>query len=84
VLWSLQVAIRAVVAAPDVEEGLVAVVMLGDDADTNGAIAGGLLGDRDGLNAIPSRWTQQLRVADALIDFADTALAHARREDRGP
>lgn len=30
VLWSLGVAIRALLTAPDVEEGLVAVVMLGD------------------------------------------------------
>lgn len=81
VLWSLQVAIRAVTTALDVEEGLVAVVMLGDDADTNGAIAGGLLGARDGLGSIPSRWTSQLRLADEFVDFADTATADMLAQD---
>jgi ADP-ribosylglycohydrolase len=80
VLWSLKVAIRTVTTAPDVEEGLVAVVMLGDDADTNGAIAGGLLGARDGLDGIPSRWTDRLRLADDLINFADAALARGGRD----
>lgn len=74
VLWSLKVAVRALVSAPDVEQGLVAVVMLGDDADTNGAIAGGLLGARHGVDAIPARWRGVLRCAEELSGFADAAL----------
>lgn len=79
VLWALQVAVRAVTTAANVEEGVVAVVMLGDDADTNGAIAGGLLGARDGLGAIPARWTTRLRLGPELTDFADAALEDPRR-----
>lgn len=42
--------------AADFEEGLVATVMAGGDTDTNGCIAGALLGAAYGLEAIPSRW----------------------------
>ena len=41
------------------------------DADTNAAIAGALLGARDGLAALPRRWVE--RVHDAVP--ADEALA---------
>ncbi len=34
----------------------VGIVNLGGDADTNGACAGGLLGVRDGADAVPARW----------------------------
>ena len=39
-----------------VEEALVETVGKGGDTDTNGAIAGALLGAADGLGAIPRRW----------------------------
>jgi ADP-ribosylglycohydrolase len=42
--------------APSFEEGLVDVVNRGGDADTNGAIAGALLGALHGEDAIPERW----------------------------
>lgn len=40
----------------DVEAALMATVGKGGDTDTNGAIAGALLGAADGLRAIPNRW----------------------------
>ena len=40
---------------------LVDIARLGNDADTNAAIAGGLLGARDGADAIPARWTRLLQ-----------------------
>jgi hypothetical protein len=42
--------------APSFEAGLIDVVNRGGDADTNGAIAGALLGARFGVMGIPSRW----------------------------
>lgn len=78
VLWALRLAVRVVVAAPDVESGLVPVVMLGDDADTNGAIAGGLLGARFGRSAIPRRWLDQLALGPDLDRFATAAVAHGQ------
>ena len=38
------------------EDGLSAVVSIGGDTDTNGAIAGAVLGARFGHQAIPARW----------------------------
>ncbi len=64
VLDSLSLAIAAIEddrALPDV---LVDVVRLGNDTDTNGAIAGGLLGARDGADAIPAEWVGRLQFAD--------------------
>jgi ADP-ribosylglycohydrolase len=42
--------------APSVEDGLVATVAAGGDTDTNGAIAGALLGAVHGEAGIPARW----------------------------
>ncbi len=42
--------------APSFEAGVVATVMAGGDTDTNGAIAGALLGALHGVDAIPAQW----------------------------
>ena len=44
--------------APTLEAGLIDVVNRGGDADTNGAIAGALLGAVHGDDAVPTRWRQ--------------------------
>jgi ADP-ribosylglycohydrolase len=51
---------------PSFEDALVDVVNRGGDADTNGAIAGGLLGAAHGESAIPVQWRE--RVLAALDD----------------
>lgn len=61
---ALQAAYCAVLAGlraePDqlVRAGLVAAVRAGNDTDTIGAIAGGVLGGLAGLDAIPTAWTR--------------------------
>jgi ADP-ribosylglycohydrolase len=59
---------------------LIAVVNRGGDADTTGAVAGGLLGARDGLSAIPSRWLGALTTRARLGQLAK-ALAGLRGDD---
>ena len=59
-LKAMQAALWCATQATDFEEDLVAVVSAGGDTDTNGAIAGALLGARFGLKAIPSRWRWRL------------------------
>ena len=62
------------------EEALLDVVNRGGDADTNGAIAGALLGAAYGEGAIPLRW--RTAVLDALQDGPATPLRdqyHPRR-----
>jgi ADP-ribosyl-[dinitrogen reductase] hydrolase len=56
------------------EESLVTVVSVGGDTDTNGAIAGAVLGARFGIDAIPRRWLDSIRGADQLVELADALL----------
>jgi len=58
VLVALQNAFFQALHATTLEEGLVATVMGGGDTDTNGAIAGALLGALHGRDAIPQQWRQ--------------------------
>lgn len=61
----------------DFEECLVGAVNQGGDADTTGAIIGGLAGAYYGMESIPKRWLKRLdkRVADEIGELA-RKLAH--------
>ena len=61
VIDSLTLSVAAVLDPRSLEDVLVDVVRVGRDTDTNGAIAGGLLGARDGEAAIPERWKSKLQ-----------------------
>ncbi|MGZ8566394.1 MAG: ADP-ribosylglycohydrolase family protein [Actinomycetota bacterium] len=52
-------------------DGLRAVVALGGDTDTNGAVAGALLGARHGAGAIPRAWCDRLADGDAITREAE-------------
>ncbi|HKA89372.1 MAG TPA: ADP-ribosylglycohydrolase family protein [Haliangiales bacterium] len=64
--------------APDLRAGLIDAVNRGGDADTNGAIAGALLGARHGADGIPASWRE--RVLGALAGDAGplATLYHPR------
>lgn len=64
VLETLTLAVAAVLDERCLEEVLVDVVRIGRDTDTNGAVAGGLLGARDGVEAVPERWREKLQFGD--------------------
>ena len=53
------------------EEALIALVSAGGDADTNGALAGSVLGARYGASAIPLRWTAYIPQKERLANLAD-------------
>jgi ADP-ribosylglycohydrolase len=72
VLDSLSLAVAAVLDARPLVDVLVDIVRVGNDTDTNAAIAGGLLGVRDGASAIPTAWLSLLQFADEFITAADT------------
>lgn len=67
VLRTLEVAVWAVCQEDSIENLLIDIVNLGDDSDTNAAIAGGLLGARDGAEAVPERWVRKLQYRDEAI-----------------
>lgn len=59
---------------PDLERGLIWLANAGGDTDTNAAVAGGLMGARDGEKAIPARWLNAIpdvarirRLAEQLV-----------------
>lgn len=57
---SMECAFFAFITEGDFENALITAVNLGGDADTIGAIAGGLAGAYYGYNAIPQRWIDAL------------------------
>ncbi|KAL2129456.1 hypothetical protein VTI74DRAFT_7777 [Chaetomium olivicolor] len=75
VLESLIIAVAALLDPRPLEEVLVDVVRFGQDADTNGAIAGGLLGARDGVSAVPSRWREKLQFGKEFAEVVDYLLS---------
>lgn len=67
---------------PEYLSGLQAVLACGGDADSNGAIAGALLGARFGLEGIPSALAERLEPCFSARRLA--ALAHALTEGAPP
>jgi ADP-ribosylglycohydrolase len=75
VLDSLTLAVAAVLDRRSFEDVLVDVVRIGNDTDTNGAVAGGLVGVRDGVGAIPQRWRAKLQFRDEFLAAAERLAA---------
>ncbi|RVD82371.1 uncharacterized protein DFL_006797 [Arthrobotrys flagrans] len=70
VVHSLEAALWAFFSTEKWEEGALKVVNLGDDADTVGAIYGGLAGAYYGLEAIPETWRDRLMEKNVVNDIA--------------
>jgi ADP-ribosylglycohydrolase/fructose-1,6-bisphosphatase/inositol monophosphatase family enzyme len=66
VLIALRNAFHQLLHAPSFEEGVVRTVDQGGDADTNGAIAGALLGAVYGREAVPLRWRRAVLTCRAV------------------
>ncbi|BBL69181.1 ADP-ribosylglycohydrolase family protein [Methanoculleus chikugoensis] len=63
-------AVRVFMDAVSFREAVVTAVNLGGDADTVGAIVGGLAGARYGFEAIPGSWLAALRDREEIVDLA--------------
>ena len=68
---TLQAGLWAATTPLNLEEALIALVNAGGDADTNGALAGAVLGARYGASAIPLRWTAHVAQRDRLADLGE-------------
>lgn len=71
VVETLEAALWAFLRTNGLEECVTTAVNLGDDADTVGAVAGGLAGAAYGPFAVPRRWSQALTGRAALDQLAE-------------
>ena len=56
------------------KDGMMAVIRLGGDTDTNAACYGQLAGAYYGYRAIPKEWKEEIYLADELVEIADGLL----------
>jgi ADP-ribosylglycohydrolase len=84
VLETLIIAIASVLDPRSLEDVLVDVVRIGKDTDTNGAVAGGLLGARDGEQGIPLRWKNILQFSNEFREVSLETLLLIEKGLRGP
>lgn len=77
VLDSLAIAVAAVLDPRPMEEVLVDVVRIGKDTDTNAAVAGGLLGVRDGPAGLNRQWREVLQFGDEFEAIATQVFENA-------
>lgn len=78
VLDSLSLAVAAVLDPRGLEDVVIDIVRLGNDTDSNAAIAGGLLGARDGAAAVPARWARSLQFAGEFVAAAPVLAGRER------
>jgi ADP-ribosyl-[dinitrogen reductase] hydrolase len=77
VVHCVEIAFWCGVHRPSLEEALIFLAEAGGDTDTNAAVAGALLGARDGEGAIPPRWLEQLGNARGVAELAERLLRAA-------
>ncbi|MGZ3460533.1 MAG: ADP-ribosylglycohydrolase family protein [Archangium sp.] len=70
---------RDCVARGPYERVVKAAISLGDDTDTTAAVAGGIAGLRDGIQAIPERWRSALRGRELVEPMLEKLLARHSR-----
>ncbi|KAJ5118285.1 hypothetical protein N7448_009998 [Penicillium atrosanguineum] len=70
VVHTLEAALWGFFAYDTWEEGALAVVNLGEDSDTVGAVYGALAGVYYGYEAIPERWVSRMQNAEPIKDIA--------------
>ncbi len=68
-VYTTRLALRALFDTEEFRSGVERVVRLAGDADTNGAVAGALLGARFGARDIPRSWLDALLARDALLEL---------------
>jgi ADP-ribosyl-[dinitrogen reductase] hydrolase len=77
VVHTVEIALWFAYHEPLLERGLTWLVNAGGDTDTNAAVAGALMGARDGAGAIPAHWRAAVARAEYLEALADALLGLA-------
>ena len=73
---SLKVALCAILNYDNFKDPIIEIVNKGGDSDTNACIAGGLLGAKFGIKAIPSNWTNELLAFSDLYNIANSIFSY--------
>lgn len=81
---TMTAALWAATHPEDFEVTLLAVINAGGDTDTNGAVAGAVLGARFGATAVPDRWKDRLPNPWELEGLADRLLEASRAGTADP
>ena len=76
----MQVDLWALTREEDFQEALSSVVLEGGDADTNGAVAGAVLGGLQSCGRIPVSWAESVPYRDYLEGLAYQLLLASKRE----
>jgi ADP-ribosyl-[dinitrogen reductase] hydrolase len=76
-LFTAGLAFQALVRGGDAESELRRVVSLGGDTDTNAAVAGALLGAREGIKGLPAAWLERLVEGEAIRSEAEALIPSA-------
>ncbi|KAL2396958.1 hypothetical protein ABEF93_005225 [Exophiala dermatitidis] len=74
VVDTLEASLWAFFKSNSFEEGAVLAVNLGDDADTVGAVYGGLAGAFYGIEQVPERWRRDLQRIDLVEELVEKIL----------
>lgn len=78
-LKAMQAGLWALTQGRGFEETLIQVVNAGGDTDTNGAVAGAMLGGMYGESGIPVRWLDCIPKRDRLTELASRLLTASQR-----
>lgn len=74
VVHCVEIAFWCALHRPSFEEALIFLAEAGGDTDTNAAVAGALLGAREGETGIPPRWLDQLGSARGVAGLAERLI----------
>jgi len=77
VVHCVEIAFWCAMHRPSLEEALIFLAEAGGDTDTNAAVAGALLGARDGEAAFPPRWLEQLGAGRGVATLAERLITAA-------
>ena len=83
VVHTLEAALWAFFSTSTFKEGALKVVNLGDDADTVGAVYGGLSGAWYGIEAIPHEWIEGLQAKSMLEKVAEGVVRLVEKDGYG-
>jgi ADP-ribosylglycohydrolase len=79
---ALAIAVYCALVAESFEHGVILAVNHDGDSDSTGAIAGNLLGTRDGVRAIPAAWLEPLELREVITEMANDLYCLKTEEDR--